>query len=880
MIAFFRKLVRRRRLEREMHDELAFHLQSRADDLARAGLAPAEALRRARIEFGGAEQYKEQLRDTRHFGWMEDFLIDLAYACRNLRRSPLFALSAAGAIALGIAVNTAMFSLVYSVLFRPLPVHDPAAIRNIYVRAETATSRAIFGSQWFVSFAEFNYLRDHSRTTDLAAISEANLSTPLSSTPLYTQLVSDNLLPMLGAQPALGRFFTRDEIRKPGSPAIAVLSYNAWQKHFSGQDVIGRVIALNRTAFTIVGVAAQGFSGPLILKADLWIPFTMQAITRAGEPLIDEPNSAWVQIIGRRLPGQTDSAIRAELQVLAQQTLSEHARQPRATVVVSPTAFLNYPDVMAQGVPVLAILFIVVSMVLVVACANVANMLVARGFGRSREIAIRLSIGAARGRLIRQLLTEHILLGLLGGAAGLGLSQLIIRAVLARIPEMGESQLNFAPDWKVAAWTLLVALAAGIIFGLPAALGMIRGDLNRALRGDAFEAGVKHRRFRLQGALIGIQAAVSALLLINAGLLIHAAHTAIHLDPGHAVSGVLIARPNLRELQYTPVQAERYFHELAGRVAALPGVMAVSSTSFEPLRAFCGGQASPVLPDGTAKPQIQVSCFDAGPDFLRAMRIRLLQGRAFEPADEHSPVKVALVDESFARTYLPGNPLGRRIRMGSRPDSDREVVGVVASIKPLGFLQQQLPQVYTPINGLRYLEGNLVIAYEGPRPPLVSGIHASATQLDREASLSIRPIEENVTVALAFVRLAATIVAALGGLALTLACTGVYGVVAFTVGRRRREIGIRLALGAEGSAVLRLLVWQSLRPVLLGAAVGTALALTSARILQAMLYGVSPVDPLGFSAGLFLLAAVATLAAVLPASSALRIDPATTLRHD
>jgi predicted permease len=535
---------------------------------------------------------------------------------------------------------------------------------------------------------------------------------------------------------------------------------------------------------------------------------------------------------------------------------------------------------MAQGVPALAILFIVVSMVLVVACANVANMLVARGFGRSREIAIRLSIGAARGRLIRQLLTEHILLGLLGGAAGLGLSQLIIRAVLARIPEMGESQLNFAPDWKVAAWTLLVALAAGIIFGLPAALGMIRGDLNRALRDDAFEAGVKHRRFRLQGALIGIQAAVSALLLINAGLLIHAAHTAIHLDPGHAVSGVLIARPNLRELQYTPVQAERYFHELAGRVAALPGVMAVSSTSFEPLRAFCGGQASPVLPDGTAKPQIQVSCFDAGPDFLRAMRIRLLQGRAFEPADEHSPVKVALVDESFARTYLPGNPLGRRIRMGSRPDSDREVVGVVASIKPLGFLQQQLPQVYTPINGLRYLEGNLVIAYEGPRPPLVSGIHASATQLDREASLSIRPIEENVTVALAFVRLAATIVAALGGLALTLACTGVYGVVAFTVGRRRREIGIRLALGAEGSAVLRLLVWQSLRPVLLGAAVGTALALTSARILQAMLYGVSPVDPLGFSAGLFLLAAVATLAAVLPASSALRIDPATTLRHD
>jgi predicted permease len=880
MIAFFRKLIRRHRLEREMRDELAFHLQSCTDDLVRTGLAPAEALRRARIEFGGAEKYKEQLRDTRRLGWIEDFFRDFGYAVRNFRRSPLFALSAASAIALGIGVNTALFSLAYSVFFRPLPVPDPSAVRNIYVRGETQGGRHVYGSTYFVSFVEFTYLREHSHTADLAGISEANLTSPLTTSPLHAQLVTDNLLPMTGGNPALGRFFTRGELRNPGSASIAILSYEAWQKYFNGENVIGRVITLNRTAFTIVGVAAQGYSGPLILKADLWIPLTMQAITRAGEPFINDPNAGWIQIMGRRLPGQSDASLQAELQVLTLQTLSDHGIHPRATVVISPTAFFNYPDVLSQGVPILAILFVVVSMVLVVACANVANMLVARGFGRSREIAIRLSMGAARSRLIRQLLTEHILLGLIGAAGGLVLSQLVVRAIVSRLPEMSEHQLNFSPDWRVVLWTFVFGLGAGLVFGLPAALGMLRGDLNRALRGDAFEAGVKHRRFRLQGALIVVQVAVSALLLINAGVLIHAAYAAIHLDPGHAISGVLLARPNLRDLQYTPAQAEQYLRNLSIRAAALPGVTDVAVTGFEPLRAFCGGQADPVQADGSASRTVQISCYEISPGFLRAMRIRLLEGRDFQPGDERATEKVALVDESYARAFLPGNPLGRHIRMGSGPESDRVVIGVVASVKPLGFLQQQRPQVYTLISGLRYLEASIVVSYQGPRALLATSLTNIVSQLDRETSIGIKPIEESVTVALAFVRLAATAVAALGGLALILACTGVYGVVAFTVARRRREIGIRLALGAEGAAVVRHLIWQSLRPVLLGAFLGTDLALASASFLRAALYGLSPVDPIGFSTGILLLAVVATLAALLPASSALRVDPAATLRHE
>jgi predicted permease len=723
-----------------MEEELAFHVQARINDLTRSGLSAGEARRRARLEFGGAEQYKEQLRDTRHLGWIEDLFRDLAYAGRNLRRSPLFTLSAAGAIALGIGVNTALFSLVYGVLFRPLPVADPGSIRNVYMTVKGDGGRRVYGSLYFASLADFTYLRDHAKTTDLAGVSEAGLTAPFSPAALHAQLVSDNLLAITGATPVLGRFFTREETSAPGSGGVTVLSYDTWQKYFNGEDVIGRDITLNRTHFTIVGVAGKGFHGPLILKADLWIPLIVQPVTRAGESFIDDPNAAWIQMIGRRKPDRSDSEMLAELQVLGQQTVSTHLPKNRAVVVLSPGAFLNYPDVMSNSVPVLAILFLAVSLVLLVACANVANMLAARGFGRSREIAIRLSVGAARRQLIRQLLTEHILLGLIGGAAGLAFSQITIRALLGLLPPLGDHQLNMAPDWRIAVWTFLVALAAGVMFGLPAAVGMTRGDLAQSLRGDAFEAGGKHGRFRLQNALIVTQVAISALLLINAGLLVRAATHALHMDPGHAVQGVLSVKPNVRDLQYTAPQAGRYLHELRDRAAALPGVTAISWTGFEPIQSSCGAEAKPIAEDGSVRAAVRISCNEVGPGFLRAMGIRLLQGRDFTPADELPTANTVLVDEAFARRYLPGNPLGRRIRVWS-PEQERQVVGVVSSTKSLLFLKQDHPEVYLPLTGLRYLEGRLVLSYNGPRAPLVRALQATAAQLDKESSLSVHSIE-------------------------------------------------------------------------------------------------------------------------------------------
>jgi putative ABC transport system permease protein len=879
MIPFLRKIARRRRLEREMRDELAFHLHSRADDLTRTGLDPAEALRRARIEFGGAEQYKERLRDTRRLGWIEDLSRDIVYACRNFARSPLFVISAAAAIALGVGVNTAVFSLIYSVLYRPLPVRDPGSVRIVYMSARGEGSRTQHGSSWFISFQELRHLRANARTAELGGISEAQMTAAFAPTGLHTQLVSDNLLTLLGAHPERGRFFHPDEASTPGSAPVAVLSYQTWQRYFNGEDVTGRVITLNRTPFTVIGIANREFQGPLVLKADLWIPLTMQGITRAGEALVDDANAGFIEVFARRKPGIADSTLLAEMQVLGPQAVTAHDPRKQATVTVAPGAMFNYPEVMRNSIPILAVLFAVVSLVLLVACANVANILIARGFSRGREIAVRLSIGAGRGRLIRQLLTEHVLLSLLGGIAGLAISQLGVRALLASVPAMGNHQLDVSPDGSITAWALLIAFLAGIVFGLPPALGLTRADLNIALRGDALEARRGPRRVRLQSVLIAAQVAASALLLINAGLLLRAAGNALRTDPGMATDRVLVVKPNVRDLQFTPTQARHYLNQLRDRAVALPGVTAAAFTGFEPVVSSCGGQAGPIQPDGTAK-TVSISCPEVGPDFFRAMRIRVLQGRVFEPADLLPGARVAVVDEAFARTQLPGNPIGRRIRFGANAADDREVIGVVASTRPLLFLQNDYPQVYRPLQDIRYLEAILVVGYDGPRAPLVQAMKALAPELDREVTFSIKPIEENISTALSIVRMLAGAVAVLGGIALLLACTGVYGVVAFTVGRRRREIGIRLALGARGSAVMRLLLWQSLRPVFAGALLGTGIAIVLGQLIRSVLYGLSPLDPIGFGAALLALASVAVIAAWIPASSTLRIDPAVTLRHD
>jgi putative ABC transport system permease protein len=352
---------------------------------------------------------------------------------------------------------------------------------------------------------------------------------------------------------------------------------------------------------------------------------------------------------------------------------------------------------------------------------------------------------------------------------------------------------------------------------------------------------------------------------------------AVHLDPGFALDHVLIARPNLRTMQYEAADAKRFLETLRERILAVPGVSAAALTGFEPVMASCGSMMQPVREDRSAGDAIRVSCHEIGLDFFRVMRISLRQGRAFLPADMQPSSNVAIVSDDFSRRYFGGHAVGRRLRAKRQ---EIEIVGVAQSTTPLMFSQSAEPEVYQPLPDGRYPEAQLVIAYRGLRVPPVRAFQAAASELDGGVSLDVKPIEQEVATALSFVRLAAGAVATLGGLALLLACSGVYGVVAFSVGRRRREIGLRLALGARPQSVMRLLLRQSLRPVWLGGAIGTAIAAAAAQLLRTLLYGVSPLDPFGFAAALTVLAAVACLAALVPAAAALRVDPASTLRHE
>jgi predicted permease len=877
------RLFRRNRFERDMDDELAFHLQSRIDDHVRSGLSPADAERRARLEFGGVDKYKEQIRDARPLGLLEDFGRDLTYAWRSLRRTPVFAFTAIIAIALGVAVNTGLVTLVYALVLRPLPVKDPGTIRNVFMSTRGGGSRGTYGTPYFVSFAEFVFMRSQSRTADLAAVAEASLScTCAAGGQLRAQLVSDNLLPLIGARPALGRFFTPGETATPGSTPTLVLSWAAWQQQFGGaQDVVGRTVTVNRTPFTIVGVADADTTGPLVLKPDVWLPYTMQAITRPGGMLIDNPTFGWIQILARRRPGVSDSAMRAELSVLGQQSLLPHNPERTATVTVSPGAFLNYPMVMQNGAPVMAIAFVAVSLVLLIACTNVANMLLARGLGRRREIAIRLSIGAGRARLLRQFLTESAVIGVLGGGLGLLLSQAAARLVLASVPTsaMGGHQLDLSPDWRIVAYTLAVSLATSVFFGSLAALRLIRSDLTPALKAEHGNWSLSGRRIPLQSTLVAAQAAITLVLLANAGLLVRGFDRALGMDLGQSARNVLIASFSFQQEQYTVQRAGRLLMDLRDAVAQTAGVVGVSLTVNDPFVSSCSMRARTIGVEGQPSDRFDIACGQGGPDFFHTMHIAVLRGRDFTTDDVRRGARVAVVDERFARArFGDADPLGRLVRLGRDEEGDDQIVGVVSNTSELAVDRRIRPKVYTPTRG--FTQARLLVAHDGRTDALVSALRTRVADADPNLSLSVKSIEQNVRLALSPIRIAAAAAAALGLIGLVLACTGLYGVVAFTVSRRQREIGIRVALGADRARVLRMILGQGLRPVAGGCAIGLLLAAGGGHLIRALLFGVSPVDPITFATTLLGLLGAATLAAIVPALAALRLDPMIALRDE
>jgi putative ABC transport system permease protein len=880
----WRSLAGRQRLEDELDDELRFHFEQAIERYLREGMSPQQARRRARVEYGGPEQIKEECRQARGVSLIENVKTDVAYAFRGFAKNPGFALTAIVTLAIGIGINTALFTVIYAAVFRPLPVSDPGTIRNIHIRRTGEGRRSSYGHPYTVSFADFRYLRAHAKTIEIAAVDNNQLSWRGHAEPVKAQLVSDNLLPMVGARPVLGRFFAAEEVSEPGSAAVVVLSHRAWQRWFGGAlDVAGRPMILNRTMFTIIGVADQKTTGPLAFRPDVWIPATMQALTRPGEPLVLDPTAGWLSAIGRRRPGYSDDEVRAELAVLAQQAVQSHTRNLKANVSLAPGALFNYPFLIEKGVPVVGILFLAVSLVLLVACANVANMLLARGLARRQELAIRLSIGAGRWRLIQQLLTESVLLAVAGGAAGIAIAWSAGHALLAAMPaeEFAGHQFDISPDARILLYTVGVSVLTGLVFGLLPALNTLRVDLTPALKSAGLEGASRRRPAWLQNVLLGGQAAAGMILLLSAGLLLRGFERALSYDTGLDTNGVLVGSFDLRPQQYTAEQSERFMTGLRDRVAALPGIEAASLSSVSPLISSNQNQARVIRRDGTPGALFSVSFDDIGDGYFATYGIRVLRGRIFTAAELREAAKLVVIDERLAeRQFGAEDPIGRRVRFGDRAEDDREVIGVVASTRPLQPGQDALPGAYLPMHGLRFIEAKLIVRHAGAALSAMKVVEHAARELDPTVTPRLQRMEDNVAMALMPVRMAAAVAGILGSVALILACAGIYGVVSFAVNRRRREVGIRMALGAGKRSVLGLMLWQGLKPVLAGAVAGMLLGAAAGQLIRNLLYGLSALDPISFLGTATVLVLAAGLAAVLPARAAMGVDPALTLRYE
>lgn len=813
-------------------------------------------------------------------GFLLDQLVrDTRLAFRAFAKHPGFTLTAAVTIGLGMGFNTTLFTAMHAMFFRPLPVVEPESLRNLYVEPTGMRERASYGASAFSTFEEYRQIRAETRTTDIAGIAPTEVTwRGATSHSVQAQLVSDNLLPLIGARPALGRFFSRDETSDPGSAAVVVLSHRFWRQHLGANPaVIGTTITLNRTSFTVIGVTDEATRGPLMQGADLWIPLTMQRITRPGEPLIDSRTSAWIQLFARTRPGFNDGAARSELAVLAHRVVAAGDTAVTTAVSLVPASFLNFPQMREVTVPVLSLVWLAFAMILIVACANVANMLLARGLSRHREIAVRLAIGADRRRLLGQLLTESAWLGLLGGAIGLGLALGAGRVVAALIPAGLNLQFDFTPDQTVLGFAALVSLASGVAFGLLPALQATRVDLTPGLRTEGNLAAGRPR-LRLQNLLVGVQVAVCVVLLVNAGLVLRSFGRALTMDVGKPLDHLVISQFDLRQQQYTAESAQSFFQQLAERVNASPAVVAAGASILDPEL----GDANNVirLSDSADAPRIQVSFDEVGAGYFDAAGLRILAGRTFSDAEVRRADPVVVVDQRFADEHFGGRAVGQRLALGGSGGRAHEIIGVVNSTRPVGVDRRPLPTYFIPIGGLRYLEAKLWVRYRGDAAPVMAAIKAAAAEIDPEVTPALGTIEANVQTALLPVKIATGGLSALGGLALVLAGIGLFGVIAFSVGRRTREIAIRVALGAAPRRVVALLVRQGLSPVLVGTGIGLVLAVVGGHLIRAMLYGLSPFDPIAIGGVVLAVGLASALAFWIPARRATAVQPGSVLRGD
>jgi len=877
---------RRKRMLEALDADIREHIDFETQDNIDRGMSPEEARYAALRKFGNLLQVKEQTREVWSIAWLEQLVQDVRFGVRTLVRSPGLTVAAILAIALGIGVNVGIFSVLNGMVLRLLPVPhagDMLSVNQI-LHYPGRGDRSIHNNSGWFSYSEYLDYRDHNHVFAGLVAYEPYVDATLAGgnpNPLIGTAASCNYFDVLAEFPTHGRGLIDSDCASRGGSAVIVLSDELWRNRFAADpSILGKKIVLNRTAYTVIGIARPGFAGTEPIPSAFWVPVTMQEALEPGSNRIADDNMSWLAMMGRKRSDVAFEEVRADLSVIAGRIDQRHPGRT-TSLAINTARFLSSPEERQFVIPVASVVLGAFALVLLIACANVSNLLLARASVRQREIALRLSIGAGRWRLVRQLLTESLLLALAGGALGSAIAcwsfTRLMQFVTAHLPsDFPPLALNVAPNMNVLLYAFVLTLITGVVFGLIPALRSSRADLHSSMCRDGGLSGSGNRggKFVLN-TLAGFQVALCTVLLLATGLLLRGLYYAQTVDPGFEIKGVSTMFLNLGRQGYNQQQAAVFMNRFRERLRNIPGVTQVGQAECAPLsHDFSAGEFT--LPGQTGTFGIEYNHVSS--DYFSLLGIPIVRGRGFLPEERHDAPGV-IVTESTARKIWPGqDPLGKELRELS--GRQYTVIGVAKDAQVAHLGRANTNYLYFPSGTEDDSRSYVLVRYESSFNGIQGRIRDEARAIDPNIAINVTRLEDYLEVWRAPSRIVAALSGALGLLALLLCSIGVFGMVSYSVSRSVREIGIRMALGASGVSVMRHVLWQALRPVLIGAVVGIALSGAISGVLSSMMFGLGTRDPIAFICVPLFLLMVASISILVPARRATQVDPVVALRSE
>jgi predicted permease len=904
LLARLRGIGRRRREDEDMREQIAAHLDEATDEYVRRGMPPAAARRAARLDFGSVVQTEEGVRDARG-RWLDDLAKDVGYGLRMLTADRAFTAVALLSLTVGIGANSAIFSIVDSMLLRPRPIADPDRIVELYV-GDRGSPYETTSYPSYREFAERNHV-----FSGLAAygIQQFTLGDANDVEQVWGEVVSANYFDVLGVHPSPGRSFASEEDSAAASPAI-VIGHGLWQRRFNADPaLLGRTVTLNGRKVTVIGIAPPRYTGMLRgMSSEVWVPAIAMPVLQPGkgERMVTSRGSRWLIMVGRLAPGTTVQTAVARFEVLTREMQANHPEEWRSehrgpgqirelfVTVLPERATRVHPGTGLGPYAIAALVMLIVNVVLLIACMNLAGMLLARAVVRQREIAVRLALGASRFRIVRQLLTESVLLSLIAGAFGIALAIWLLHLLIAFMPPLPEGlrlAFDIVLDWRIVGYTIAFSAFVGALFGLAPAMLSSKTEVGTVLRADSNAFAGGRRKSRVRAALVVIQVALALLLLIGGGLVLRSLGNVQPTRLGYSTDNVVVAWLTLNENRYSRERSQAFYREVTERISALPGVRSVSFVDGIPGGFMDRSRRSTEIEgyQAAAGESLEIDASIVGPHYFRNMKIPVIAGRDFDERDGEGAPCVAIVNEAFSRRYFPGAepPMGKHLtkQEESRQKQSCAIVGVVRDDAWQSLQERPRPFYWLALQQSYRLRMTALVQTDQDASSQIAGVRSAVLAVDATMPVNdiqtLRSLFRTMTYPF---ELLATLMGASGAMALMLAAVGVFGTVAYSVAQRTRELGIRIALGAERSAVLTMVIAQGMWLVSAGLIIGLLVSFAATRLLTSavleseLLFGVSPTDWLTFAGVTILLAVVAFTACCIPALRATRIDPTDALR--